>query len=38
MKSTKHIRVVALCALLLAAALPGKAQIFPIPSSTSTGR
>ncbi len=29
MKSTKHIRVVALCALLLAAALPGKAQIFP---------
>ncbi len=29
MKSTKHIRVIALCALLLAAALPGKAQIFP---------
>ena len=29
MKSTKYLRIIALCAFMLAAALPGKAQIVP---------
>ena len=29
MKTAKYIRTLALCALMLGAALPGKAQLFP---------
>ena len=29
MKTSKYLKTIAFCALMLAAAMPGKAQVFP---------